>query len=46
MSGKRRHGRQAELPRVVLDTGALIALDEQRPVVVVGSRDGSVYCFR
>jgi hypothetical protein len=32
MSGKRRPGRHAELPRVVLDTGALIALDEQHPV--------------
>jgi predicted nucleic acid-binding protein len=32
MSGERRHEESAELPRVVLDTGALIALDEQRPV--------------
>jgi predicted nucleic acid-binding protein len=32
MSGRQRQGRQADLPRVVLDTGALIALDEQHPV--------------
>jgi predicted nucleic acid-binding protein len=32
MSGRQRQGRQVELPRVVLDTGALIALDEQHPV--------------
>jgi hypothetical protein len=34
MSGKRQHGhgQHAEPPRVVLDTGALIALDEQHPV--------------
>lgn len=33
MNGRRRRGPQEpELPKVVLDTGALIALDEQHPV--------------
>jgi predicted nucleic acid-binding protein len=32
MSGRRRLDQGAELPRIVLDTGALIALDQQRPV--------------
>jgi predicted nucleic acid-binding protein len=31
MSGRRRRRPDAELPRVVLDTGALIGLDKQRP---------------
>ncbi len=31
MSGGRRRGPDAEFPRVVLDTGALIGLDQNRP---------------
>jgi hypothetical protein len=46
MNGRRRQQQKADLPKVVLDTGALIALDEQRPaermraVVVAAERAG------
>ena len=37
MSGRRRGPEGAELPRIVLDTGALIGLDEKHPVARVGA---------